>query len=83
MKYERLKQKRLENPEWAEQERLKILDNQRKRWLNPEVRRRQREAQAVWRERKRIGLLDRKENAPYTPVAPLVFTPAEFVIHFD
>jgi len=83
MKYENLLKKRQENPEWAEQERLRILANQRRRWSNPEVRRRQREAQANWREKRRLGILERLENKEHRPVETFVFTPAEFTITFD
>ena len=82
MKYERLLQKMADNPEWARQHRARTMELQRKRYANPEVRRRHAIACDVWRRRKERGL-GRKEQAPHTPAIIPEFRDAPFLVVFD
>jgi len=80
MKYENFLKKK-EDPVWAEQHRLRTLELQRKR-ANGEVRRRHQIACKVWRERKAMGIKERKPQAPHRP-AKIVFPDRDFLVTFD
>jgi hypothetical protein len=82
MKYEKLLEKMANDPEWAKRHRQRTLELQRKRYENPEVRRRHAIACDVWRERKARGL-GRKKQAPHTPAVIPKFEDKSFCIVFE
>ena len=69
------------NPEWAKQYKERTLKLQRKRYENPEVRRRHALACRIWRERNARGL-GRKEQAPHTPAVIPKFEDKSFLVVF-
>lgn len=81
MKYEKLLQKMADNPEWAVQHRKRTLELQRKRYENPEVRRRHAIACETWRQRKARGM-GRKQQAAHTPALMPEFRDAPFLVEF-
>lgn len=80
-KYQQLLKKK-EDPVWAEKYRLRKLELQRKRRANGEVRRRHQIACKIWRERKAMGIKERKPHAPHLP-AKIVFPDRDFLVTFD
>lgn len=84
MKWEKYKAKRLANPEWAKQEKEKIMKAQYIRYHNnPEIRRRHAIACATWRMRKAQGLTGRKPHSPPVPADLPEFKEADFNMAFD
>jgi len=82
MKYDKYLAKLEANPELAEQIRQRTLELQRKRYQNPEVRRRHAIACKVWRLNKIAGITKRKEQAPHIKADLPVFRDASFLINF-
>ena len=83
MKYERLLQKKADNPEWWAEHHARTLELQRIRYLNPAVRERHRLALIKSRERKALGLIGKLPQAEHVPVEPIVFREAPFECKFD
>jgi len=83
MRYDKYLAKLEANPELAEQIRKRKLDQQRKRFQNPEVRRRHALACQVWRLNKQAGITKRKEQAPHTKADLPVFKDASFLMSFE
>ena len=73
--------KKKEDPVWAEQYRLRTLELQRKR-ANGEIKRRQQIAQKVWKERKALGIKERKPHSPHLSTK-IVFPDRDFLVTFD
>ena len=82
MKYESLLKKKAADPAWAEQHRLRTLELQRKRFQNPEVRRRHAMACEAWRQKKALGITKRKPSAPHQPALLPEFREAPFLVEF-
>ena len=83
MKWEKIKQKMIDDPEWGQQYQERKLELQRIRNNNPEVRRRHALACATWRDRKARGMTGRKPHCKHTPVSPLnLGRPEIFLVEF-
>ena len=83
MRHDKYLAKLAANPELAEQIRKRKLDQQRKRYQNPEVRRRHALACQVWRLNKAAGITKRKEQAPHTKAELPTFREASFLMSFE
>jgi hypothetical protein len=83
MKWEKLKAKLAADPVWAAEYHTRKIQQQRKRYQNPEVRRRHALACQVWRLNKAAGITIRKKQAPHTKAELPTFREASFQISFN